>query len=442
MRSQFSSAKAFLVLCSVAVASTLFLKDAAAEKILAHDGDFTVFSDGRAGAFASYLGGDSLPNPAANAATSQMQLPSGDGGTQAYDDGKGHITSFRIRSGLLGNIFGFGVKAPVTDWTTAKAYIQVWAWVESLGQDKGQMNTADVRQGYVKLEGLWGSFLVGRSRGLFSRGNTDNDIQYAHGYGVGYPGAAGVNSNGPTQGQVGFGILGSWFASGIVYGTPALGMKDGPTAQLNIGAFDPAQIVGAWTRTKLPRAEAELTLECPFFSSGNRIGKVVAFASGLYEKVYVGNTSDSTNSSAKGIAYGGRLELGPARLGVSGHYGRGLGLYNTLESSAAVVTQQNELRWLDGYSVLAMVVVGKVDVSAGWGITRVFQTAGDKVIVPGTNYPNFELIKYQQGISCGAVYHVRPWLHIDVDLFRANFAWFYGDKQLDYVANSGMLFTW
>jgi hypothetical protein len=159
----------------------------------------------------------------------------------------------------------------------------------------------------------------------------------------------------------------------------------------------------------------------------------------LYER----NTPDwQANTSAKGIAYGGRLELGPARLGVSGHYGRGLGLYNTLESSAAAVTQQNELRWIDGYSVLAMVVLGKVDVSAGWGITRVFLTAGDKVLVPGTNYPSFDLLKYQQGFSAGAVYHVKPWLHIDVDLFRANFAWFQGDKQVDYVANSGMLFTW
>lgn len=437
MRSQVTSAKGFVTFCSFALGATLFLKDASAEKILAHDGDFTVFSDGRVGAFASYLHGDPLPVPS----VSTMQLPSGDGGTQADSNGQ-TIDSLRIRSGLIGNTFGFGVRAPVTEWTTAKAYVQFWAWVESTGQDKSQINFADVRQGYVKLEGPWGSLLVGRSRGLFSRGNTDNDLQYAHGYGVGYPGAAGVDSNGPTQGQVGFGVLGSWFASGIVYGTPVLGMKDGPTAQLNIGAFDPGVVVGAWTRTKWARPEAELTLECPFVSSGTKFGKVVAFASALYEKMYQRNTPDSVSTSAKGIAYGGRLELGPVRLGVSGHYGRGLGLYNTLESSAAAVTQENELRWIDGYSVLAMLVLGNVDVSAGWGITRVFLTTSDTALVTGTNYPNFELIKYQQGISCGAVYHVKPWLHVDVDLFRANFAWFYGDKQVDYVANSGMLFTW
>jgi hypothetical protein len=431
------SAKAFVVFCSFTIASTLFPKGAAAEKILAHDGDFTVFSDGRAGAFASYLHGDPFPSPP----LTTMALPGGDGGTQATSNGQ-TIDSLRIRSGLIGNTFGFGVRAPVTEWTTAKAYIQVWAWVENQGQDRGQLNTADVRQGYVKLEGPWGSLLVGRSRGLFSRGNTDNDLLYAHGYGVGYPGAAGVDSNGPTQGQVGFGILGSWFASGIVYGTPVLGMKDGLTAQLNIGAFDPAQAYGAWTRTKWARPEAELTLEYPFVSSGVKFGKVVAFASVLYQTLYQGGTPDSLSTSAKGIAYGGRLELGPVRLGVSGHYGRGLGLYNALESSAAAASPENELRWIDGYSVLAMVVVGNVDVSAGWGITRVFLSTDDKLLVPGTNYSNFDLIKYQQGFSGGAVYHVKPWLHIDVDLFRADFKWFYGEKQVDYVANSGMLFTW
>jgi hypothetical protein len=273
---------------------------------------------------------------------------------------------------------------------------------------------------------------VGRSRGLFSRGNTDNDLQYAHGYGVGYPGAAGADSNGPTQGQVGFGILGSWFASGVVYGTPVLG-----GLQLNIGVFDPAKIVGAWPRTKWPRPEAELTFTQPI----GQMGKVVLFTSALYERVYALGQPDSINTSAKGIAGGGRLELGPARLGVSGHYGRGLGLYNTLESSAAAVSQENELRWIYGYSVLAMVVMGKVDVSAGWGRTLVFESPDDKILT-STGYPAFELIKYQQGISCGAVYHVKPWLHIDVDLFRANFLWFYGDKQVDYIANSGMLFTW
>jgi hypothetical protein len=209
--------------------------------------------------------------------------------------------------------------------------------------------------------------------------------------------------------------------------------------------FDPAKIVGAWPRTKWPRPEAELTFTQPI----GELGKLVLFTSGIYQRVYLQGKPDSTYASAKGIAYGGRLELGRLRLGLAGHYGRGLGLYNTLESSAAVVSQQNQLRWVDAYSALLMVVLGKVDVSFGWGITRVFLNAEDltpyasMAINPsGAAGGIFEPIKYQQGFSCGAVYHVKPWLHIDVDLFRANFVWYAGDTQVDWVANSGMLFTW
>ncbi len=158
-----------------------------------------------------------------------------------------------------------------------RAYIQVWAWVENVGEDKTQWNTADVRQGYVKLEGLWGSLLVGRSRGVFVRGNTDNDLLYAHGYGVGYPGAAGVDSNGPTQGQVGFGVLGSWFRSGIVYGTPVIG-----GFQLNIGIFDPVKNHGRLAADQVAKARGRANLHATL----GEYGKLVLFASALYERLY------------------------------------------------------------------------------------------------------------------------------------------------------------
>jgi hypothetical protein len=58
------------------------------------------------------------------------------------------------------------------------------------------------------------------------------------------------------------------------------------------------------------------------------------------------------------------------------------------------------------------------------------------------SYYQFSVIKHQMGISCGAVYHARPWLHIDVDYFRADFAWYLGQKQVINVANAGMMFTW
>ena len=457
MKSQFSCGKACLALCSLALGSAVFVKNAAAEKILAHDGDWTVYSDGRAGAFASYTRGDGYPNPRVDTA-GQIQVQGGGmvadlaqtsstpqhvsestAGTSTDQLPQGKIERMRIRSGMIGNTFGFGVRGLLTEHTTVKGYIQIWAWVENLGEDKTQLNNADVRQGYVKLEGGWGSLLLGRSRGLFARGNTDNDVLYAHGYGVGYAGA--VDSNGPTQGQIGFGILGSGFCSGIVYGTPVF-----HGLQLNVGIFDPVKLNGAWTRTKWPRPEAELTFESPPIGKS---GKVVVFVNGVYERLYQTSAPDTAHVAAKGFGYGVRAELGWFRLGFAGHYGQGLGLNYALEPSAAAVSQANSLRWIDGYSVQPMVVLGKVDVFGGWGITRVFLSADDlspyaikAINSDDTTTARFNVIKYQQGIYGGAVYHVRPWLHIDVDLFRANFAWFLGDKQVNYIANSGMMFTW
>jgi hypothetical protein len=46
------------------------------------------------------------------------------------------------------------------------------------------------------------------------------------------------------------------------------------------------------------------------------------------------------------------------------------------------------------------------------------------------------------GISAGVVYNYTPSLHFDQDFFRAEAAWFLGEKQVVYVANSGMIFNW
>ena len=106
------------------------------------------------------------------------------------------------------------------------------------------------------------------------------------------------------------------------------------------------------------------------------------------------------------------------------------------------------MRKSDGYYVQAQVAVRNVDLMASWGETRIFLTNYDNTKVtssldPTVSYYQFSIIKHQMGMSAGAVYHIRPWLHLDVDVFRADFAWYLNnDKQVIYVANSGMLFTW
>jgi len=120
--------------CSLVLGSSLFMKNAVAEKILAHDGDWTVFSDGRVGAFFSGVDGDGFPqhktvlgtDPTTGEtvvigtitprggvlvrrASEQQQKPfTLDQVTQ------GQIERMRFRSGMIANTFGFGVRGPLT----------------------------------------------------------------------------------------------------------------------------------------------------------------------------------------------------------------------------------------------------------------------------------------------------------------------------------------
>jgi len=428
---------------------------ARAEKILTKEGDWVIYTDGRAGVFASYVHGEGRPADILNPDGSLYQDTKGGGydpvatardpvvGGQPGQLTRGTIDDMRIRSGFIANTLGMGVRGPM-DSSIITAYIQIWALAETDGRTKNRPNIVDVRQAYAKVEGGWGSFLAGRSRALFSRGATDIDVLYAHRWGVGSPGS--IDLNGPTAGHIGFGVLGSGFAPGLVYATPVL-----RGFQLTIGAYDPIQIpAGAWTRTKWARPETEMTFERPI----GELGKLVLFANGAYQKLYHDGKPDSDSATAAGFGYGGRLELGLFHLGVAGHYGKGLGLTYALESSDANADAENRIRTFDGYYVQTQVVVGRWDFSTGWGVSRVFLNDADKLTVPnfGVTDPNttdptmrhrlHSIIHYQMGNSLGAVFHLKPWFHIDVDLFRAHFAWYEGQTQTVYIANTGVTFNW
>jgi len=413
---------------------------AVAEKILFKSDDWQVFTDGRVGGFLSWVYGDSAP-----VATQVFTNPDGSSTNEILDGGlwsipaetqsnagQGTVNMMRLRSGFLGNQLGFGVRGQVTPWTTVTGYVQIWAFIESPSRLKSYTNNADARQGYAKLEGLWGSFLAGRTRTLFSRGATDIDVLYAHKWGVGFPDV--VDGNGPTLGMVGFGVMGSGFAAGMIYGTPVLG-----GLQLNVGLFDPASLSGSgWNGTKYPRPEAELTFERKFWTTG----KVVLFADGAYQKVYKpGQCTPGPNSpcdpeTAEGVGYGGRFELGPVHLGVAGYYGKGLGLKYALENAYAANDQASHLRRSDGYYVQSQVVVRKFDLFAGLGIARIFRTDLDN------QQPWNSVIKYQMGINGGVVYNMTPNIHFDLEYFRAMAKWWLGEHQILNCSAFGMTFNW
>jgi hypothetical protein len=398
-------------------------------------GGWELFTDGRINTFFSYANGDGFPldrdgrlirGGGAPGNARREPLP----GTTTGELTQGTMESMRVRSGFLGNIFGLGMRRQVTEHTKVIGYLSIWAHVESEDRRKYLPVTADVREGYVRLEGPWGSFLAGRSLALFSRGATEINYLYGHGLGLGFPGA--IDFKGPAAGHIGFGVLGNGFAAGFVYTTPILA-----GLQLTLGLYDPSSLVGSkLERTGLARPEGELTYQ---LALGER-SKVVLFVNGAWQKLYERNGTFET--SAYGAGYGGRLEIGPVRLGVAGHRGIGLGLNYALEPSAATYTDGSELRESDGYYGQVQLALGKVDISAGYGATRIHALPVDWMPEPTTGQPKYSVIRQQVGASGGVLYHATDYLHFAADYFRAYFDWWLQEQQIVHFVNVGTTVTW
>jgi len=289
----------------------------------------------------------------------------------------------------------------------------------------------DWREGYLEIEGPWGTFTGGRFTSLFSRGITETAFLYLHGYGVGFWGGSGLYNPGPTAGLIGFGVLAAFFSPGVMYTTPNLsGFK------VALGIFDPVSLPGSWDTTRAARPEAEATYD---ITSGSI--KAHVFANGAYQKVYLNSKTDS--DTVIGAGYGARLEFGPVHLGGGGHYGKGLGLYYALEGgNAAAAGGWNptpDLRTIDGYSLFAQYAPGAFDINLGYGVSRVHQLDIDKVI---TSAHNESLIKTQTGLAAAFVYHATENIHLDLDVLNAKFAWYGGEKQSVNYVNTGVTMTW
>ncbi|MFL5304103.1 MAG: porin [Polyangia bacterium] len=335
----------------------------------------------------------------------------------------------------MGNILAFGLRRKLTENTTLKGYISIWANVETNSQRKYLPERPDAREGYLQISGPGGSLLVGRALDLFSRGATEIDFLYGHRYGVGNP--AGFSEEGPAGGQIGYGVLGAGFSAGIVYATPSF-----HGLQLTAGYYDPSTFVGLyWGRTKYGRPEAELTFDAS-------IGQLVLlhlFVNGAWQKIY--SSSGNLSTDVYGVGGGGRLEIGLFHLGVAGHYGQGLGINYAFDGSEAIFEQAHtqQMRKFDGIYAQIQVVLGHVDLGAGWGETRVHEVPGDvdpQYINAMTGMQAISVLKYQMGINASVVYHITENLHADVDYFRADANWWLGDKQVVNTYNAGLTLTW
>ncbi len=428
--------------------------------MLLNEGSWQVFTDGRLGGFVSLMHGDGYPPYTYGRAPdgSFVVLHDARGGgwivsttNRLLNDpnqpptatDQGTTNTMRVRSGVLGNVFGFGLRNQLTPTTRVTAYFQMTAAIESVDRLGNEPIRADVQQGFLKIEAPWGTVLAGRVRELFTRGALDIDMLYGHTWGVGFP--ANINSYTSTLGQVGFGLLGNDFGAGITYATPSFAGLG-----LTLGVFDPQipRDSSIWVRTKFLRTESELTFEPDIGTTKH----FVLFADGTFQKVYrngVCAPGQACDSTVAGVGYGGRVELGPVHLGAAGFYGKGLGLDNAPDLGDASADLQGNLRTFDGYYGQAQVVLGPFDLGAGAGITRVFLTPIDKQTQPDPRDPTgtarvfpHSWLKSQFGLNASVVYHLSPNVHLDIDYFRAQARWYLGEQQTLHALNAGMTFSW
>src|SRR5262245_10180736 len=165
---------------------------ARAEVDLAEKDGWTFSFDGRVNAFLSSGFGDAIPAPTGNPGTHVVMGTEPDRVDSIPDvgfqpnygqkDGNGNFTNIRVRSGFYPNILGFGVAKKLSENTTVKGYVSIWATVESLGEDKWAPINPVAREGYVTITGNWGSASVGRMLGWLGRMSYDIDTAYGHGF--------------------------------------------------------------------------------------------------------------------------------------------------------------------------------------------------------------------------------------------------------------------
>lgn len=424
------------------VASLLTVGNASAEVTLLDKDGWRVFMKGRAQAFLNYNNGDGFPTQVTDGNMNPVELLGGgiersnayvELSKGASGDDAGKVHELRLRTGFTGNVLGFGIAKKINEDNTVLLYNAVTVVIESPDRRKYMGVVPDWRESYLKVMGPWGSLLAGRANTLFSRGATEITFLYGFQYGLGFPGS--VTFNGPTAAHVGFGVLGNGFGGGLVYATPSLG-----GLQISAGLYDANNIPGAgWERVRWPRAESEITYQADF----GALGMLKLFVNGAVQKLYQGSGPNDT--MAMGVGYGGRIELGPVRLGLAGHYGQGIGMNYSFDPSPSIANPNDlvhELRTFDGYYAQLMVAAHKTfSISAGAGITRAKQLLSDQVdakdndMMPetpasdddGTAGPDsvgHTLIHSQLGLSGGLTYHVSEHLHLQVEYFRAMFTWF------------------
>jgi hypothetical protein len=408
----------------VALAQLGFARPAAAEVVLVDVSGWHFSFDGRIGAFFSVGSGDDFPKPTPNPLTpgtahtvmgSNKAPGTPDVGWKSSEvqDANGKYFAMRVRSGMVGNVLGFGLSRELAPGTTIKGYLSIWSTIETLGRDKWAPVIPEAREGYFDITAPWGSVTVGRTFGWFGRTSAQIDMTYGHPYGVGLP---CTDELGPACGHIGTGVAYPGYSAGFAYSTPSLaGLR------VHAGLYDPIVLAPSWKRAPLLRPEGSVTFETKLGGSG----LLALGVEGLYQPLGRVAIDPSTmaesdeSTSVWGIAGGARLELGPVRLGASAFRGRGIGMTYALQNTSASVNPETfELRTFTGMYGQAALVLGKLQLAAGGGVAACDQLSSDRVNVAQS------VIHRQIGLSAALYYELAESVVLGLDYFRFMARWY------------------
>jgi hypothetical protein len=406
----------------------LWSRVAVAEVTLVEKDGWTFYADGRVGAFASLGFGDDFPLPTPNPENpTPHEVMGASGGEEVGTTDAGWPSSYqrdennrylamRIRSGMLSNILGFGLKREVSETTTVKGYLSFWATVETPGRDKWMPVEPEAREGYFRVEGPWGSATVGRTFGFYGRTSAEIDFMYGHTYGLGLPCSDYV---GPGCGHIGTGVAFPGYSAGIAYSSPSLG-----GLRLHAGIYDPIAFNRGWEHAPFLRPEGAVTFEAPLGDDG----KLIVAAEGLFQPLARTETDDTTlekrevTTSVWGVSGGGRLEVGPLRLGLSAFRGRGVGLSYAIQGSpetgSTFDAATHEIRMFTGFYGQLALMFGGLHLAAGGGAASVDQLPTDR------NNFRLSVIQRQIGASAAAYYHLSDSVVVGLDYFRFMARWY------------------
>jgi hypothetical protein len=248
----------------------------------------------------------------------------------------------------------------------------------------------DMRQVYLTAGGSWGQILAGREIGLYQRQNILTDMTL---FGVGASGGV-VGAGGTTLGRIGFGYLYPNFNAQLTYSTPA-----GKPGQLSVGVFDPSIVcsdagcdapAGAFTGTRAPRVEAELTWTASFGGGGGGAAgapaassnKFMLWVNGLYQNTKataVGDVSPNPSVNSAGGGAGVKLDFAGLSIVGSGYYATGLGTTLMFGQGGGAIDPVADERNSYGYigQVTFTPVGSKVTFGGSFGESRLKTTDAD-----------------------------------------------------------------